>query len=345
LVSALDYGKLDEGAAYLVMQLARGENLRQRLEREHALAWPMACEVIEQIADAVAAAHAVGIVHRDLKPENVILEPREGSALPLKVLDFGIAHLRADAEATTALAPGRPLTQLGVVMGTPGYMGPEQAVGQPVDERTDIYSLGVVLWELIAGRRPFEGQSLTEIVTQQFASEPPRLPLDAQAVPEALSTYLAQMLASRPDARPQSAADVRERMRELRSPSSSDLAGILATRDVLAPLRSTVRRCVDRAPAFLEVLATAQRRVRSAPSKYKLLGGLVALVLLLGLALSSGDQADTLASPTDETGQVSAARRKRGPPRDAEDAQEAPAKSQTSSGNTKLRHRLRAIFR
>jgi tRNA A-37 threonylcarbamoyl transferase component Bud32 len=217
VVSALDYGTLDGGGAYLVLQLVRGEGLRACLERDGALPWRRACALAQQIADAAAAAHAAGIVHRDLKPENVVLERSEDEDVThphVKVLDFGIAHLRADA-AQASTVSGAPLTQLGTIMGTPGYMAPEQAVGQAVDERTDIYALGVMLWEMLAGRRPFQGNSLTEIVTQQFAPRPPALPRETPPLPEALAVLVGQMLAAQPEDRPATAVEVRDRLRAL----------------------------------------------------------------------------------------------------------------------------------
>lgn len=216
VVSALDFGTLEGGGAFLVMQLVRGEGLRERLLRESALPWCDACELMEQMSDAVAAAHAEGIVHRDLKPENVVLENAKSGGVVVRVLDFGIAHLRSESALAVPTHAGAPLTRLGVVMGTPGYMAPEQAVGQPVDERTDVYALGVMLWELLAGRRPFSGETLTAIITQQFAAEPPALPSDAQAVPSGLAALVAQMLSARPEERPASAFEVRDRLRALR---------------------------------------------------------------------------------------------------------------------------------
>ena len=155
VASALDYGTLAEGGAYLVMQLARGRGLRAWL---HGRADPRTAIAIgAQIADALGAAHAHGIVHRDLKPENVIVEERDGG-LHARVLDFGIARV-ADAAKGDA-----PLTRLGTVMGTAGYMAPEQAVGEAVDARADVYALGVILWELVAGKTLFDQDDLGAIV-------------------------------------------------------------------------------------------------------------------------------------------------------------------------------------
>jgi serine/threonine protein kinase len=114
------------------------------------------------------------------------------------------------------ISRGAPLTQLGTVMGTPGYMAPEQAVGQAVDERADVYALGVMLWECVAGSAPFTGDSLTEIIAKQFAAAPPALPPDAQTVPAGLAALLARMLESQPEQRIRSAVEVRDQLRALR---------------------------------------------------------------------------------------------------------------------------------
>jgi serine/threonine protein kinase len=148
VASAIDFGTLAEGGAYLVMQLVRGQSLRDLLDQRGQLPWPMACELLAQVADALSAARTVGIVHRDLKPENILVEVREDGSYLAKILDFGIAHV-APHPATPVSGQGdeaHVLTRIGTVMGTPGYMSPEQAVGDRVDHRTDLYALGVVLW-------------------------------------------------------------------------------------------------------------------------------------------------------------------------------------------------------
>src|SRR5690606_38983711 len=130
--------------------------------------WTEACDIVGQIADALTAAHAAGIVHRDLKPDNILLEAREEGTV-VKVLDFGIARV-ADTSHGAA-----PLTRLGTVMGTPGYMAPEQAMDEPTDHRTDLYALGVILWECLAGRELWEGGELSDLLTRQLTVPPPPL--------------------------------------------------------------------------------------------------------------------------------------------------------------------------
>jgi eukaryotic-like serine/threonine-protein kinase len=260
VVSAIDFGTLDDGSAFLVMQLARGEGLRERMVREGAMPFALASLIIEQMADALAAAHAAGIVHRDLKPENVVLEPTDGAPVHVRVLDFGIAHLRSDAEPAQAPTGGAPLTRLGVVMGTPGYMAPEQALGQPVDERTDLYALGVMLWELCAGRPPFEGESLTAIVTQQLAGSPPALPAGLPGVPAQLGGLLASLLSPQPEGRPASATELRDRLRALRTAPRA-----ARSPKPLVPTR-IAKQCAAAAAVLVVALALALVARRSAPA-------------------------------------------------------------------------------
>lgn len=214
VASALDYGTLPEGGAYLVMQFVRGASLRDVMDA-HVGDWAYACEVGAQVADALSAAHARRIVHRDLKPENVMLEAREGEAgaIHVRVLDFGIASVVGDdpqAPTTT-----RKLTRVGAVLGTPGYMAPEQALGEVVDERADLYALGVVLWECITGKTLFQGNEVTEILTNQLTQVVEPLHVSCPGVPAELDALVSRLLSTRRDDRPTRAADVRDALRRL----------------------------------------------------------------------------------------------------------------------------------
>jgi serine/threonine protein kinase len=154
----------DHSIHYIVSELIEGETLRQRLGRG-PMRLTEAVDVAIQVASALAAAHQAGIVHRDIKPENIMLRP-DGY---VKVLDFGIAKLAesAFAEATADGAESMTLaeTNLGSILGTVSYMSPEQACGTPVDKRTDIWSLGVVLYEMVSGHQPFNGNTPREVMT------------------------------------------------------------------------------------------------------------------------------------------------------------------------------------
>jgi tRNA A-37 threonylcarbamoyl transferase component Bud32 len=213
VVSALDFGELPEGGAYLVMQLVRGPSLREHLDAHGKLAWPEACRLLAQVADALVTAHASGIVHRDLKPENVLLVQGDDGLPMVKVLDFGIAHVTAQSMAPAPA--GKPLTQVGVVIGTPGYMPPEQAMGQGVDERADLYALGVMLWELVMGKGPFAGGSFTEIVTKQLSAAAPELAPPGRPAPAELRTLVSSLLDGAPAKRPAAAFLVRDTLRTL----------------------------------------------------------------------------------------------------------------------------------
>ena len=211
VASALDYGTLPEGGAYLVMQLARGRSLRAVLDEKKS-GWRYACEIGAQVADALAAAHAAGIVHRDLKPENVMIELREDGSELVKVLDFGIARVIDDASAPSGVTK---LTRVGTIIGTPGYMSPEQALGEPVDTRADLYALGVILWETCAGRELWNETEVTALVTKQLTTEPPRLTSIAADVPAELDTLVMRLLARDRNDRPERAGDVQGTLKRL----------------------------------------------------------------------------------------------------------------------------------
>ena len=186
ILPLFDSGKRD-GFLYYAMPYVPGESLRQRLEREKQLPLADACRIAREVADALDYAHRHGIVHRDIKPENIMLA--EGHAL---VADFGVSR------ALEASAPGDRLTDAGLAVGTVHYMSPEQAAGREVDGRADIYSLGCVLYELIAGVPPFQGAT-AESVLRQHMIEPPR-PLTSLRpdVPPELEHAVAKALAKVP---------------------------------------------------------------------------------------------------------------------------------------------------
>jgi serine/threonine-protein kinase len=210
VVSAIDTGELPGGGAYLVMQLAKGRSLREFVVPGSG--WTLACEIGAQIADALAAAHAMGIVHRDLKPENVMVEERDGQ-VHCRVLDFGIA--RATESTTGATGATGNLTRVGTVLGTPGYMPPEQALGETVDARADLYALGVIVWEVAAGRMLFPADDPRATALAQLTEPVPSLP--QSDVPPALVDLLDALLQPKKEARPGTAIEVRDRLRQLRA--------------------------------------------------------------------------------------------------------------------------------
>ncbi|HVJ88158.1 MAG TPA: serine/threonine-protein kinase [Labilithrix sp.] len=187
VVTATDFGKLADGSFFLALEFVEGKSLREviakgRLELGRAL------HIGRQIASALSRAHALKIVHRDLKPENVMLVEREGDPDFVKVLDFGIAKVQIGELAGEPAGPGQPvLTQAGMVYGTPEYMAPEQALGQNVDARADLYALGCIMYEMLCGVRPFDAGSKVALLGMQVTAPVPAMATkapDASIPPE-----------------------------------------------------------------------------------------------------------------------------------------------------------------
>ena len=200
IVSVFDTG-LHDGHTFIVMELLRGETLRERLAAG-ALPVRKAIDVAVQLARGLATAHAAGIVHRDLKPENIILLP-DGL---VKILDFGLARQIAGAPESTATVTAT--TDPGSVLGSAGYMAPEQVRGEPADARTDIFALGAVLYEMLTGRRAFARDTPVEAMTAVLREEPPDLPASRTDLPAGLARAVHHCLEKRPEDRFQSASDL-----------------------------------------------------------------------------------------------------------------------------------------
>jgi eukaryotic-like serine/threonine-protein kinase len=226
IAAAIDFGELESGGAFMVMPLVRGRSLQAEVDDVGALEVRRVARLGSQIADALSAAHAVGIVHRDLKPDNVLIERRSDGSESAKVLDFGVASLAGQPGGLSVDA--RPLTQAGTILGTPGYMSPEQATAGEVDHRTDLYALGVILWELCRGERLFDGDDITQIFAKQFKSLPPALELGVQASARELSQLVGKLLAWDKSARPNSASQVRDALRRIAELPDTSLANITA---------------------------------------------------------------------------------------------------------------------
>ncbi|MDQ4137936.1 MAG: protein kinase, partial [Actinomycetota bacterium] len=199
IATVYDYGE-EESTAYLVMELVPGESLSALLKREVTLPPDRVLDILVQTASALHAAHAAGLVHRDIKPENLLITP-EGR---VKITDFGIARI----------ADQVPLTAAGQVMGTVQYISPEQVSGRPATPATDIYSLGIVAYEALAGRRPFTGESQVAIALAQVNDAPPDLP---PHVPARVRELVLWCMAKDPQDRPPSAADLARAAEALRS--------------------------------------------------------------------------------------------------------------------------------
>jgi serine/threonine-protein kinase len=193
IAKAIDFGKLPDGTLFLVMEFVEGPTLSRAIEAAPRMPASRAIDIIGKIGSALTRAHALGIVHRDIKPDNVILCERDGDADFVKVIDFGIARM------TTASNTGStPLTQIGTVFGTPGYLAPEQAMGQRVDAAADQYALGVVAFQVLTGRMPFVADDAIALLQQHVMAPIPRATEFAPDLPPAVDDVFVRMLAKRP---------------------------------------------------------------------------------------------------------------------------------------------------
>jgi serine/threonine protein kinase/predicted ATPase len=222
-----EVGETDAGAPYIVQELIEGRTLRSL--QDDAPTAVLVAEVGRQVARALAAAHAAGITHRDVKPENIMLRA-DGL---VKVLDFGLARLADPDPTASAAEPTRFETEVGLVVGTPAYMSPEQAGGGAVGPAADVFSLGVVLYELLAGRLPFAGSSPLSMIAAILTAHPTPLDVVRADAPRALSDVVHRMLEKEPDRRP-TAADVEQVLTSLLTPNASleTLTGTPTTRTV-----------------------------------------------------------------------------------------------------------------
>jgi len=214
-ISILDFGQdARSGALYIAMEYVNGKDLHQVLSRDWPLPEARVIKIVVQVLSALADAHGAGVIHRDLKPENIMVENRRGEDL-VKVLDFGIAKIQ-DASGEE----GPALTRAGFVCGTPEYMSPEQARGGPIDSRSDLYAVGVILYQLTTGVLPFESDSAVGFATKHLTAEPPppsRRRPDARISP-GLERIILKALAKDPNDRPQTADAFRAELTGLAEP-------------------------------------------------------------------------------------------------------------------------------
>jgi serine/threonine-protein kinase len=201
-VGVIDFGKTDDGQLYLVMEFLRGRDLARVAYEEGPLPIRRILDVLRQALAALAEAHHIGIVHRDLKPENIILEPLRAGGDFVKVVDFGLAKI--------VEGPRHAITTPGIICGTPDYMAPEQGRGAVIDARADLYSMGIILFQLLTGRLPFEADTPTQVVLMHLSIPPPdpRQVSPERNIPESLVEVVARTLSKEPDDRWASATEM-----------------------------------------------------------------------------------------------------------------------------------------
>lgn len=283
-VDVSDFGRLQDGTLYMVLELLDGVLLSDLLEQEGRVDWKRAFHIARHVLSALAYAHDAGIIHRDVKPENVILVEKDGDPDFAKILDFGIAKLYGDgkSEEVVLLSSNDPkLTQLGVTIGTPTYIAPEQAFGLPIDGRADLYSLSVMLYEMITGVPPFDADEVSALLRMHASTEVPAFFEVAPdlRVPEAVERLIRDGLEKKPEDRTPSATLYIGRIddviaRETSCPSVPPEPGS-GLREISAIVAEGVRA----------TLGPAVGRVAAKRKKPKQI--LVALLTVLGLTMLS----------------------------------------------------------
>jgi serine/threonine-protein kinase len=209
-ITIMDFGQDDDGLLYIAMELLEGRSLHDVIHEDGPLALERTVRILDQVCLALDEAHHQKIVHRDLKPENIMIQHRRGEPDFVKVCDFGIAKVQ-DASGESAI------TMAGMVCGTPEYMSPEQARGEPLDGRSDLYSLAVILYQMVTARLPFTAETALGCVTKHLTEQPPR-PSELRPdldIPPILEEFILRGLAKDPDQRPPSVAAFHEELAEI----------------------------------------------------------------------------------------------------------------------------------
>jgi len=251
IVTVTDAGTSEDGVAYFVMEKLEGETLSERLRRERPLAPPDALRIAREIVEGLAAAHKIDVVHRDVKPANVYLSGGEA----VKLLDFGIAKVTTKRTAITAH---------GVAIGTPRYMSPEQARGESVDSRADLYAAALVLFEMLVGKGPFDSiRDSSELILAQMVEPAPRLSSLIRGIDPELDELCAAMLSKQPDERPASASAVVDALAEI---ERRQLASSMGVTVLPGSTQTTVPGALVRTSAVPAGASAAQSSSGSASS-------------------------------------------------------------------------------
>ncbi|MGE0871757.1 MAG: serine/threonine-protein kinase [Kofleriaceae bacterium] len=304
VIDISDFGTTPEGLVFFAMELLAGHDLHEEITRTRLagelLPWSRTKKIFLQICSALSAAHALGIIHRDLKPENVYLVEFLGEPDFVKLLDFGIAKLTEVDEG------GRKLTRTGMLFGTPEYMSPEQAKGEPVDARVDVYAMGCILFQLITGRVPFEAENFMGVLSLHLTEPPPLIPdevLDRIGAPRELARIVDKALEKERDQRWLSIDDLANAVRVASGDPVGRKAGTAVERasSVPAPSQTITKRKRTQWTGNLSVPAKDEAEPAKPRSKVPLIigaallagGAAVAGMLVLGGKTGSQEPVDT----------------------------------------------------
>lgn len=295
IVTIHDFGTSSEGFTYLIMELLTGPTLEMELRNHGQFSIERAVTILASVCKAISAAHREGIIHRDLKPSNILLHRFNDGQELVKVVDFGIVKMRSTRTAESRL------TQVNNLLGTPHYMSPEQCLSRELDVRSDVYTIGVIAYELLVGRLPFDRPTVLEIMEAHVKTLPPSLRSFRATIPAALDYAVLRALSKNPEQRPQTAYAFAQEltsavgMRNLSSitGASQAVATLKApTSDMLTPvrntqssprLRDTLGVVLPKSPPDFEVFVNRRREMeRLGAEYYQLLGGKARPIMMLG---------------------------------------------------------------
>ncbi|MBO6934622.1 MAG: serine/threonine protein kinase [Deltaproteobacteria bacterium] len=258
IIEVTDMGRFDDGSVFMVLEFLHGRDWSDDIDDNGAQPLQKTLHILDQVCDALTAAHAKGIIHRDLKPENIYLIERGNDPDFVKVLDFGISKFKDSSGG------GKGMTQTGTTLGTPYYMAPEQAQGKKdIDNRADIYSLGVILFQALTGQYPFDDESYPMLVLKICTEPPPPLRLYRPDLPEELELLIAKLLAKDPSARFPDCESLKAALQQFRA--IEDTPEVAADAPSTASMQSSLLTGAGQAPAQSGIRPPATAMHDSAP--------------------------------------------------------------------------------